>query len=261
MDSRSTDQQDPAPAIAAEQLSLSLGGNLLLEGLSFAVPRGAFCAILGPNGAGKSTLLKLLLGLHSPDSGSLRVLGGAPGSQDVARRIGYVPQVKTLDRSFPALALDLVVSGISGGWPWRIKPELRSRAEAALAASGALALAGRQLSVLSGGELQRVYLARAIAREPELLLLDEPAAGIDSAGEHDMFHILEGYQARSGATVLLVSHDLSAALHHASLVLLLSRRLLACGSPRAVLTDSALGSAFGHTGHAHIMSAVEGGDG
>jgi len=158
-------------AIEMRGLGLSLGGNLLLDDISLAIPHGAFCAILGPNGAGKTTLLKLVLGLLEPSS----------------------------------------------------------------------------------GELQRVYLARAIAREPALLLLDEPAAGIDAAGEHDMFHILEAYQRRTGATVLLVSHDWGAAWHHATQVLLLSRRLLASGPPREVLTDRALGEAFGHVGHGHGM--------
>jgi zinc transport system ATP-binding protein len=240
-------------AISARNLALSVGGNSLLEDLTLDVAPGAFCAVLGPNGAGKSTLLKLIIGLLAPTAGRLEVLGATAGSPALARRIGYVPQVKTLDRTFPALAIDLVASGITGSWPWRIPPAHLAQAETALAQAGALELAQRALGVLSGGELQRVYLARALARQPRLLLLDEPAAGIDAAGEHDMFHILEDYQRKTGATVLLVSHDWGAAWHHASQALLLSRRLLASGPPREVLTDGALREAFGHSGHSHGM--------
>jgi zinc transport system ATP-binding protein len=239
------------PTISAHGLGLSLGGFTILEGLDFAIPAGAFCAILGPNGGGKSTLLKLLLGLYRPTAGTLSVFGHEPGAHSAA--LGYVPQVKTLDRNFPALALDLVVSGLRGAWPWRITPGERAQGEAALGEAGAGHLAGRSLAVLSGGELQRVYLARALVRRPRLILLDEPAAGIDAAGEHDMFHVLEAYQRQSGAAVLMVTHDWGAAWHHATLAMLLSRRLLAFGRPETVLTDETLRSAFGHVGHHHGM--------
>ncbi|MCC7478278.1 ABC transporter ATP-binding protein [bacterium] len=236
----------------ASGLSLRLGTQLVLEDLALEVPRGSFCAVLGPNGGGKSSLLKLILGLHQQDSGSLEVFGEPAPARHV--RIGYVPQAKTLDRSFPAQALELVVSGLSRSWPWRISPSQRQAAMQALQQAGALELSERQISVLSGGELQRVYLARALARQPELILLDEPAAGIDAAGEHDMYHVLESWQHASGATVLMVTHDWGAAFHHASLALVLSRRLLASGPPQQVLSDETLRLAFGHHGHSHSMS-------
>jgi len=241
--------------VTARGVGLSLGGFSILEDLSFSIPPGVFCAILGPNGGGKSTLLRLILGLHAPTTGELTVFGEAPGRHSSA--IGYVPQVKTLDRSFPAVALDLVVSGLRGSWPWRITPAERTQSMTALERSGAAQLAERQLAVLSGGELQRVYLARALVRSPRLILLDEPAAGIDAAGEHDMFHVLEDYQRESGAAVLMVTHDQGAAWHHSSLALLLSRRLLACGTPAEVLTDDTLRLAFGHVGHHHKMGWEE----
>jgi zinc transport system ATP-binding protein len=240
-------------AVRARGLGLRIGSFQVLEDLDLAIPHGSFCAVLGPNGGGKSSLLKLILGLHEVSSGELEVLGSRPGRGD-AGTIGYVPQVKTLDRNFPANALDLVVSGITRAWPWRISPSQRMAAQHALEQSGAAALADRQLGVLSGGELQRVYLARALARQPRLILLDEPAAGIDAAGEHDMYHVLESYQRASGATVLMVTHDWGTAFHHASMALVLNRRLIASGPPAEVLSDETLGAAFGHSGHSHAMA-------
>ncbi len=245
-------QQGGFPALQARGLGLRFGSFNVLQDVQFEVPAGSFCAILGPNGGGKSSLLKLVLGLLQPSSGSLLVGGGPPGASGMG--IGYVPQVKTLDRNFPAQALDLVVSGLTRAWPWRISPAQRETAQAALDQAGAGNLAGRQLSVLSGGELQRVYLARALARRPQLILLDEPAAGMDAAGEHDMYHVLESYQRASSATVLMVTHDWGTAFHHASMALVLNRRLLACGPPAEVLSDETLREAFGHSGHSHGMS-------
>src|SRR5690242_20147722 len=137
--------------IEAQGLGLRLGSFAVLEELSFAIPPGAFCAILGPNGGGKSTLLRLILGLYPPSAGTITVFGRTPGK--LAQAIGYVPQVKTLDRSFPALALDLVVSGIISAWPWKINAAQQTQAESALERAGASQLASRQLAVLSGGEL------------------------------------------------------------------------------------------------------------
>lgn len=240
-------------ALSARGLSLRLGQFSVLEQIDFSIPAGAFCAILGPNGGGKSSLLKLALGLHQPTTGSLRIFGQEAHARGRGSVIGYVPQAKTLDRGFPAQAIDLVVSGITQSWPWRISPAQRSSAMAALDQAGAGALAQRALSVLSGGELQRVYLARALVRRPQLILLDEPASGIDAAGEHDMYHVLESYQKASGATVLMVTHDWGAAWHHATMALVLNRRLLASGPPAAVLSDETLRLAFGHSGHSHSM--------
>jgi zinc transport system ATP-binding protein len=118
---------------------------------------------------------------------------------------------------------------------------------------GAESLAGRALDALSGGELQRVYLARTLVRTPRLILLDEPATGIDVAGAADLYDVLEADQADRDTTILMVTHDWNAAYHHATHVLLLDGRQVGFGRPEAVLTDAGLREAFGHTGHAHAM--------
>jgi zinc transport system ATP-binding protein len=243
--------------VVAESVGFTAGTFTILDGLDFALPAGSFCAVLGPNGGGKSTLLRLMLGLLRPSAGSIRIAGLDPQARG-RPAIGYVPQVKTLDRSFPAPALDLVASGIHASWPWRLGPAERAQAEQALAEAGALPLANRPLSVLSGGELQRAYLARALVRQPQLILLDEPAAGIDLAGEEDMYRVLEAYQRRTSATVIMVTHDWGAAFHHATWALVLHRTLLAAGSSAEVLSDETMRLAFGHAGHQHGMTSHQG---
>lgn len=239
-------------ALDVRNLSVRFGDFPALREVSFTLPGASVLAILGPNGGGKSTLLRILLGLLAPSEGEVRVLGERP-ERVPAAAIGYVPQVKTLDRTFPARAIDLVVNGLCGRWPGRAAPDDVRRAGDALAAVGGAHLAGRALGRLSGGELQRVYLARGLARRPELLLLDEPSSGIDAAGEQDMYRLLDAYHRDSGATIVMVTHDWEAAYHHASHVLVLSGKIVGFGTPREALTDLNLRRAFGHVDHDHGM--------
>ena len=239
--------------VKANKLSIRYGAREALNGVQFGVESGSFVAILGPNGSGKTTLIRTLLGVIPASSGLLQIFGSEPGRVDPAR-IGYVPQVKTMERTFPALALELVVSGARLRWPARIRSGEKDRAMEVLDKVGAAHLAQRALSALSGGELQRVYLARSLIRRPELVMLDEPAAGIDVAGASDLYELLEEYQSEHRATVLMVTHDWHVAHHHATHVLLINRRQIGYGAPHDVLTEANLRQAFGHVGHAHAMS-------
>ncbi len=240
-------------AVRLEGVTVRYGGYRALEDVSLTVPRGAFVAVIGPNGAGKSTLLKVLLGLVRPSGGRV-LLFGRPLAQVPPNWIGYVPQFKTLDRSFPALAMELVVSGLRRSWPGWIGKDERRAALAALARVRGEALAEKPLARLSGGELQRVYLARAFVRRPRLLLLDEPATGMDVLGEADMYRMLEAYRDETGATILMITHDWEAAYHHATRVLVLNRRVIGFGPPERALTDECLRRAFGHVGHEHALA-------
>ena len=149
----------------------------VLEDVSFDLEPGRFLAIVGPNGGGKSTLIKVALGLVTPARGHAALFGDRAGAHP--ERVGYVPQLKTFDRTFPATALELVTTGLRGSWPARVTRDERDRGLRALERVGAEALADRQLARLSGGELQRAFLARALVRRPVLVLLDEPATGVD----------------------------------------------------------------------------------
>jgi zinc transport system ATP-binding protein len=251
---------ESAPAISLNQLSIRFGEFQALEDISLEIAAGAFVAIVGPNGAGKSTLLKAILGLeagylregNAHQSGHVVVMG-KPANQQSADWVGYVPQVKAFDRSFPALALEVVVSGLRRAWPFRITPLEKNTALQALKQVGGSHLAERKVGRLSGGELQRVYLARSLVRRPKLLLLDEPATGVDAVGEADLYRHLETYQQQTQATILMITHDWEAAHHHASQVLLLNRSLISFGAPAIALSAECLRRAFGHVGHTHKM--------
>jgi zinc transport system ATP-binding protein len=238
------------PVVHVHHVDVRFGEAQVLDDVTFDLDAGQFLAIVGPNGAGKSTLVKVALGLLRPQRGHAALFGRDAG--DVPERIGYVPQLKTFDRTFPATAVELVVTGLRRSWPGRVSRLEREQAHAALAQVGAERLSDRPLARLSGGELQRVYLARALAREPAFVLLDEPATGVDYLAEHDLYDLLERYQARTGATVAMVTHDLAAARYHATRVLVLNRRVFGFGLPDDVLCDACLQEAYGHVGHAHV---------
>ena len=246
------------PVLEVDSLTVRYGKLTALDRLSFSLVGGEFLAVVGPNGSGKSTLLKCLLGLAPYESGSISLLGHSP-EELPSERIGYVPQVKTLDLSFPASSCELVASGLRRSWPWRIGRDEHDRAEAALRQVGIGHLSHRSLAALSGGELQRVYLARALAREPQLLVLDEPATGIDATAEQDMYDILDRVNREQGVTVVMVTHDWIEARHHCSHGLLLKNELVAFGQSAESLCDENMALAFGHAGHRHGHSHGNGG--
>lgn len=237
-------------AVEAQHVSVTFGDFVALSDVSFAIPESAFAAVIGPNGAGKSTLLNVLLGLIMPVQGTVSVLGKSP--KDLAGlRVAYVPQKKTFAQQFPATVMELVVSGMTGTWPWRISRDQRERSLEMMEKTGVRHLADQSVHRISGGELQRAFLARSLANSPDLLILDEPAAGMDLKGEAAMYHILCDYQAESKATVLMITHDWEGARCHADLVLLLDRTVVDFGPSREVASEARLLSLFGHRGHVH----------
>jgi len=231
-------------AVHTHNLSLSLGESQALADISCCVKEGEFVAVLGPNGAGKSTFLKILLGLLEPSSGDVTVFDRPPRQVD-PQWIGYVPQAKTLDRGFPALSTELVITGLHRTWVRRLRTADRKTALEALAMVGASHLADRPVGALSGGELQRIYLARALVRKPRLILLDEPATGIDTVGETDFYRLLDRYRTEHKATILMVTHDWEVASHHACRVMVLNHRLIGFGEPAEAMCEECLQSAYG----------------
>lgn len=238
------------PALMLDGLSVRFDRITALADVSLRLPQGAFMALIGPNGAGKSTLLRVMLGLQAPSAGHAELFGCSVQRRP-ASWVGYVPQIKTLDRSFPGLARELVATGLRPRWPGRLSKTQQTAADQALADVGAAHLAERPLAGLSGGELQRVYLARCLVRQPRLIVLDEPATGIDLTLADDLYRLLEGCQQRFGATIVMATHDLEVAHHHASHALLLDRRVIGFGPPGEALRPDRLETAFGHDGHGH----------
>lgn len=191
--------------VECKNLTFSYGKPTILEDASFSVKDGESLCVIGPNGGGKSTLFKLLLGLLEPDSGSLTVLGESPGK--VTSRLGYVPQAMRYDPLFPITALDIALMGrLDRLGLGRFRKECRDKAHEALAEVGMDDLANRPFSDMSGGQRQRVMIARALACEPEILLLDEPTANIDLSVEAKFLETLN--KLRGKLTILIVTHDL-----------------------------------------------------
>jgi zinc transport system ATP-binding protein len=191
--------------IEFRDVSFGYGSANVLEDVVVRIGRGDFVCVIGPNGGGKTTFLKLVLGLIKPDRGTVTVMGEDP--HRARRRIGYMPQQVWLDAKFPVSVMDVVLMGRLGrcrSWgPFGgVDREIarRSLDEVKLSSKG-----GRMFSALSGGERQRVLIARALACEPELLLLDEPTANLDTAIQDDMYELLRGLNDR--LTVVIVSHD------------------------------------------------------
>ena len=215
--------------------------------VELAVPRGAFYAVIGPNGCGKTTLLRLLLGALDPGSGSIayedRPLGEWP-RRELARRVGVVPQSEEL--VFPLSVRELVAMGrYPHLGPWRGEGAGdRSAVGAAMARCDVADLAGRAVNTLSGGERQRARLARALAQEPDTLVLDEPTASLDIAHEMGIFELLRGL-ADSGTTVLIVTHNLNLAARYADRLLLMDRgRPVAEGPAADVFTAETLEAVY-----------------
>jgi zinc transport system ATP-binding protein len=208
--------------IALEKVSAGYGGpGLALEEVSFTVQAGEFLALVGPNGGGKSTLLKILLALLKPLSGQVRVLGQSP--LQARRRVGYLPQRVNIDPAFPLNTLELVSMGCLG-----LKLPARAKAGKAVAALEQVDLSQelyRPLAELSGGQRQRALIARALVSEPEILLLDEPAASLDPSAEQSFFDLLATLN-RQGITILVVSHDLSFVSPYVEKVVCVKRQVM-----------------------------------
>jgi zinc transport system ATP-binding protein len=237
-------------------VTVDLGGNTILENVSASVPRGSCTAIVGPNGAGKTTMLLALLGECSY-SGSIEISHAAAGGQ---LRMGYVPQRLQFDRGMPLTILEFMVMGWQRNPLWfGIRPKYRERARELLAAVKVEGLEKRRIGAVSGGEMQRVLLALALGQEPDLLVLDEPAAGVDFQGEHIFCELLDSLRCQQGFTQLMVSHDLASVTHHATHVICLNRRVAAEGSPQEVLTAETLTSIFGlHMGLVNSRALPDG---
>ncbi len=241
--------------VEARNLSVNFGKYCVINDISFSVKKLEFLTIVGPNGGGKTTLIKTILGLIEPTNGKIKVFGVSPKELNY-KDIGYVPQIKTIDRGFPAKVYELVATGLTGKWSFLYTKEIRREVRDVLTFCGIEHLENRQVNKLSGGELQRVFLARSIIRKPRLLLLDEPATGIDTLAETDFSVLLETLQKDSQTTIIMVTHDWEYAFYHSTSVLLLSRIIISFGAPKQVFTEENIQKTFGHFGHEHKIEFI-----
>jgi manganese/zinc/iron transport system ATP- binding protein len=232
------------PAVETHDLVVSYRGKPVLHGVDVAIPPGTLTGIMGPNGAGKSTLLKAMMGLVRPDAGWVKLLG-QPWEKAIGR-VGYVPQRESVDWDFPVTVRDVAMMGTCAGLGWFGRPGARHRARAlaALEETGLADLADRQIGELSGGQQQRAFLARALAQDAEVYLMDEPFAGVDAATERAIIGLL-GRMRDAGKTVVVVHHDLQTAERYFDRLLLLNLRVVAHGPLREVFRHDILETTYG----------------
>jgi manganese/iron transport system ATP-binding protein len=232
-----------SPILEVSGVTARYNGRVALEEISFRLESGARVAVVGPNGAGKSTLFKIIAGVMHPSSGKVQVAGAGPGGHIC---IGYLPQRNQVDWQFPVSVADVVMMGRISKlgplrWPTRKDWDLVRQS---LRVVGLQDLTDRQIGELSGGQQQRMFIARALAQEAELMLMDEPLAGLDLTSQNDIFNIVDSLHDR-GVTVLLAMHDLKMAAERFDQVMLLNRRLVGFGHPSRIFTAEQLVAAYG----------------
>jgi len=233
--------------VELDHVSVRYQELVALEDVSLQVAAGDFVALIGPNGSGKTTLVKAILGLVTPSTGTVRLFGMAPEQLNGGwQRVGYVPQTAHIDVRFPIRVFDVVLMGRYGkiGLIRRPRPGDREATGRALERAGIADLARRPIGRLSGGQRQRVLVARALATEPELLLLDEPTTGVDVGATEGLFDLLTALH-QQGVTILVVSHDVGVVAQHVDQVVCVSRRLIAHGRPEEVLNGDVLECMYG----------------
>jgi zinc transport system ATP-binding protein len=248
--------RDAGPLVTARDVSLAFRGKPALERVSITIHAGEIVTLIGPNGAGKTTLARVLLGLAPVSQGRV--------TRRASLRVGYVPQRFPIEQIIPLPVLRFMSLSNSIS---------RERALECLAETGANELTAAQMAELSGGEFQRVLLARALARNPELLVLDEPAQAIDFAGAAQLYELIAAIRERRGCGILLISHDLQVVLGASDRVICLNRHICCEGVPRAVAGHPEYVRLFGPDAaasfglyshrhdHAHTLSGGVAGDG
>jgi manganese/iron transport system ATP-binding protein/manganese/zinc/iron transport system ATP- binding protein len=232
-----------APAIKVENLTVSYGPKPALLDVTLSIEKGLLAGVIGPNGAGKSTLIKAILGFVKRDVGSVHI-HGLPIEQ-AKGLVAYVPQRGTVDWDFPITVQEIAMMGRYGHIPWYrdSNNEDRRIVNEALEMVRMSEFRSRQIGQLSGGQQQRVFIARALAQGSEILLLDEPFAGVDATTEGAILEVLERARA-AGRTLVVVHHDLATAGEYFDRLILIKQRLYAYGPPVAVLQEDLLSEVY-----------------
>ncbi len=245
----SSSERDRPPVLSMQDVDFGYGGAFRLTGLSLDIEEGEVLGVVGPNSSGKTTVLRLLSKVHAPHRGEIRFRGkplGGVGRLALAREVAVVPQEEQLAFSISVEELALMGRFPRGAGRLFEGPEDLVRAREAMALAGVLELAGHAVDTLAGGERQRSLLARALAQEPRVLLLDEPTSHLDLWHQRHLLGLLRRLNRERGTTVVFVSHDLNFAAELADRLLLLSGgRVVRLGPPREVLDEAVLEAAYG----------------
>lgn len=246
--------QEDAPIIRADHVSVYYDNGVALDEISFSLSVSKRLAVVGPNGAGKSTLLKVIAGVLTPTTGHVHIFGRSPGGHIC---IAYVPQRSQVDWNFPVTVADVVMMGRVGKMGLFRNPKSKDWdiVNQSLKIVRMVHLAKRQINQLSGGQQQRMFIARALAQEAELMLMDEPLAGLDVNSQEEVFYILDELM-EEGVTVLVSLHDLKMAAQRFDQIMLLNKQMIGIGTPEQVLSTENLVAAYG--GHLHLVPTDDG---
>lgn len=229
----------PTPFISVSNVTKKFGDFVALEDISFTIEKGDIVALVGPNGSGKSTLATLLIGLENPTEGKIQINGKDPVS--FMGNIGYVPQRFIVDRTIPISVEEFLLLAKGGD------ARLISRALSRVGLAGS---EKKRLGILSGGQLQRILVARALLHKKDILIFDEPTSGIDVGGEEALYELLHRLNHEDGTTIIVISHELDFVYQYATNVICLNRRLLCTGLPKKVLTADVIEKMYGgHVRH------------
>lgn len=234
------------PVLVATNLTFSYPEKIIWENANFEVNRGEFIGLLGPNGAGKSSLLSLILGLSKPHSGDITIFGNKPTRGN--NRIGYVPQGRSIDSESHIEALEYVRLGISGtklGFSLiREAQKERETAYQSLVDVDAQNLAHRSLGELSGGELQRIFLAQALVSRPDLLLLDEPLANLDIRRETQLIQLISSIVKKQNIATILIAHNINPLLPVVDRIIYIANGKIASGKPDEIISNKKLSELY-----------------
>lgn len=223
-----------AAAIEVKNLTVQQGDATILDDVSFSIPEGSISVIVGPNGSGKTTLIRTLLGLQKGVKGSVSVLGKSPAN--IREKLGYVPQIFSLDRTVPMTVREFML--LAGGTDDYVTTLLKH--------VGLTDKHTRMIGLLSGGEVQRLLLARSLIRKPAILFLDEPESSVDVAGTESFYKLLQHIHQSHVLTSVIVTHELDLVHTFANQVLCLNKKLVCHGKPQEVLTKDVLTELYGH---------------
>lgn len=222
-------------AIEVTDVWFSYDSEQILADITFSIPQGSITALIGPNGSGKTTLLKVMLGFLEPKQGNVSVLGSSP--KIARKKVGYVPQRFDFDRTFPITVAEL----LEFSHPTASEEKIRQY----LAHLGMEHVLPVRIGELSGGQLQRVLIARAMLHDPSILFLDEPVSGIDVGGEQTFYQLVSHLHKEHGTTMIMVSHEIDVVQRFADQVVCINRSLLCNGSPNSVVTPELIEKLYG----------------
>ncbi|MDF1881084.1 metal ABC transporter ATP-binding protein [Sulfurimonas sp. MAG313] len=234
------------------KLSYMINGSEIIKDISLVIQKGEYAAVIGPNGGGKTTLIRLLLGLEKQSSGEIKLFGQRQKAFKSWNKIGYVPQrVSQIDQYFPATVEEVVKMGRTAkrGLFTRESQEDKDAVVAAMSKMDVTNLKNKLVGELSGGQRQRVMIARALASEPEVLILDEPNTGVDMVSQNRFYTLLRELNKEDGMTIIFITHDVGVIADDIQTMLCINQTLLACDNPHEVLSCDEMSKLYGIDAH------------